>query len=124
MRAVMPESRLIKKDMINRARRHFWRMMFDEITNIPKEKYNDALPVRKFTHPLRITSLDRVGTMRLNQKQKKRMMFDDIMEIPEEKYGDAFSLRKFTHDELSMKPYIYLPHTITSIDGKQDLPFM
>ena len=70
------------------------------------------------------TSLDRVGTMRLNQKQKKRMMFDDIMEIPEEKYGDAFSLRKFTHDELSMKPYIYLPHTITSIDGKQDLPFM
>ena len=70
------------------------------------------------------TSLDRVGTMRLNQKQKKRMMFDDIIEIPKEKYGDAFSLRKFTHDELSMKPYIYLPHTITSIDGKQDLPFM
>ena len=75
-------------------------------------------------HPLRITSLDRVGTMRLTQKEKARMKFDEITEIPKEKYWDAFSVRKFTHDDLSMKPYIYLPHTITSIDGKQDLPFM
>ena len=62
--------------------------------------------------------------MRSNQKEKARIMFDEITQIPKENYWDAFSLRNFTHDDLSMKPYIYLPHTITSIDGKQDLPFM
>ena len=70
------------------------------------------------------TSLDRVGTMRPNEKQKAKMMFDEITEIPKEKYYDALSVRKFTHDDLSMNRYVYLPHTISSIDGREDLPFM
>ena len=59
-----------------------------------------------------------------NAVKKARMMFDEITEIPKAKYGDAFSVRKFTHDDLSMNRCIYLPHTITSIDGRDDLPFM
>ena len=63
--------------------------------------------------------------MRSNQKEKARIMFDEITQIPKENYWDAFSLRNFTHDDLSMnRRCIYLPHTVTSIDGKEDLPFM
>ena len=59
--------------------------------------------------------------MRPNAVKKARMMFDEITEIPKAKYGDA---SKITHDDLSMNRCIYLPHTITSIDGRDDLPFM
>ena len=59
--------------------------------------------------------------MRPNEQQKARMMFDEITEIPEENYKDV---RKFTHDDLSMNRCIYLPHTASSIDGREDLPFM
>ena len=61
--------------------------------------------------------------MRPNAVKKARMMFDEITTIPKAKYGDAFR-RNFTHDNLSMNRCIYLPHTVTSIDGKEDLPFM
>ena len=59
--------------------------------------------------------------MRPNAVKKARMMFDEITEIPKENYNDA---SKFTHDDLSMNRCIHLPHTVTSIDGREDLPFM
>ena len=58
------------------------------------------------------------------EKQKATMMIDEITEIAKENYWDAFSVRKFTHDDATMNRCIHLPHTVTSIDGREDLPFM
>ena len=59
--------------------------------------------------------------MRPKERKRKKMMYDEETNIPKSKYWDA---SKITHDDLSMNRCIYLPHTITSIDGRDDLPFM